>query len=137
MNTTPWKDNLPKNRGYRTGRAALTWKAVGLTAGFDKSAGDRLDWKCGSRTDDIIWRQFDCDWEGAHLRPGNFSLREAKDVSEVSKDLWIDSLEISQASARHLTSVEAMFATSSGCIETPALCQQYKMCHLKLELCLV
>ena len=60
--------------------------------------GDRLDWMCGSRTDDPIWSQFDCDWEGAHLRPGNMSLREAKDVNEVNKDLWIDSLEMAQVS---------------------------------------
>ena len=44
-----------------------------------------MDWKCGSRTDDAIWKQFDCDWEGAHLRPGNFSLRDAKDVNEIAQ----------------------------------------------------
>ena len=60
------------------------------------SAGNRLDWKCGDRTEEELWKQFDCDWEGALLRPGNMSLREAKDVYEVNKDLWVDSMEISQ-----------------------------------------
>jgi len=58
--------------------------------------GNRLDWKCGDRTEEELWKQFDCDWEGALLRPGNMSLREAKDVYEVNKDLWVDSMEISQ-----------------------------------------
>ena len=58
--------------------------------------GDRLDWKCGNRTDDPIWKEFDCNWEGSLLRPGNISLRDEKDVNIVNKDVWLDSVELSQ-----------------------------------------
>ena len=61
---------------------------------YKNSPGDRLDWDCGTRTQHDFWKQFNCDWEGNAVRPGNVTLRSEKEVTVDSKDLIVDSIEM-------------------------------------------
>ena len=54
----------------------------------------RLAWRCGPRTADPVFAAFSCDWVGNWLRPGGQPPRRAADVTAMTRDAWIDSVEL-------------------------------------------
>lgn len=61
---------------------------------YANSPGDRLDWECGERTTIQEFKQFDCDWQGNHLRPRDMRPRKASELNAGNKDIWWDSIEL-------------------------------------------
>lgn len=86
-------------QGILTAHACKTYGSQRLFINVPSDAGNRLNWECASRTDSPIWKQFSCDWQGTPLQPGVMKLRYAKDVNEINKDWYQDSLELAEVRA--------------------------------------
>lgn len=63
---------------------------------FRNGPDNRLAWKCSGQTDDEAFKKFDCNWVGNWIYPGTMKPRKERQINNMNKDEWIDSVELKE-----------------------------------------
>ena len=63
-------------------------------------------WKCRDQTDDERYQKFDCGWVGNRLRPGSLRPRKERLVTPLTRDEWVDSVELREVRSSCTTALQ-------------------------------